>query len=109
VGPGGGGGGGGISTVTMVSVEVFSPRVSVQTALTLTLAGLGPVLSVAVLPLPEMSPEVVVQLAMVTWTESGLVQVQKILTVAPAGTVGGFAEQLMVGGFFGGSFTVKLA
>jgi hypothetical protein len=64
---------------------------------------------VAVFPLPETVPPVAVQLATVTGTESGLVQLQEMLTVAPAGTVDGLAEQLMVGGFLGGSLTVKLA
>src|SRR6266446_5887134 len=104
-----GGGGGGISTVTVVLADVLSPRVSVQTALTVTVAGLGPLLSVAVFPLPEMLPSLAVQLATVTGTESGLVHVQETLTVAPAGTVDGLAEQLMLGGFFGGSLTMKLA
>jgi hypothetical protein len=93
----------------MVSAEELSPRVSVQIAFTVTVLAPGGVFNVAVFPLPEIVPPVAVQLATVTGTESGLVQVQETLTVAPAGTVDGFAEQLIVGGFFGGSFTVKLA
>src|SRR6266849_2329587 len=103
------GGGGGISTVTRVLAEVLSPRVSVQMAPTVTVAGLGPVFKVAVFPVPEMLPPVAVQLATATGTESGLVQVHETLTVAPAGTVDGLAEQLIVDGFLGGSLTVKLA
>src|ERR1700690_1240942 len=93
----------------MVLAEVLRPRVSVQTALTVTVLAPGGVFKVAVFPLPEMVPPVAVQFATVTGTESGLVQVQETLAVAPATTVDGFAEQLMVGGFLGGSVTVKLA
>src|SRR5260370_40450857 len=96
-----GGGGGGISTVTIALAEVLSPRVSVQTALTVTVAGLGPVLSVAVFPLPEMVPSLAVPLATATGTESGLVHVQETLTVAPAGTVDEPAENVIVVWFFG--------
>jgi len=60
------------------------------------------VFSVAVLPLPETLPLLAVQLATEVETLSGLVQVQVTVTLAPACTVEGLAEQLMVGGFFGG-------
>jgi hypothetical protein len=58
---------------------------------------------VAVLPLPETVPLLAVQLETVTGTPSGLVQLQVTVTLAPACTLDGLAEQLMVGGFFGGS------
>ena len=42
-----------------------------------------------------------------TGTPSGLVQLHVTVTLAPASTLDGLAEQLMVGGFFGGKgFTV---
>src|ERR1700752_143256 len=81
-----GGGGGGISTVTSAFADVFNPRVSVQTALTVTVPAPGGVFNVAVFPVPETLPPVAVQLATVTGTESGLVQVHETLTLAPAGT-----------------------
>jgi hypothetical protein len=57
-----------------------------------------------------MFPELAVQFATVTGTPSGLLQLQFTVTLAPDCTLVGLAEQLMVGGFFGGSgFTVKLA
>jgi hypothetical protein len=59
-----------------------------------------------VLPLPETVPLVAVQLPTVTGTLSGLVQVQVIVELPPACKELGLAEQDMVGGFFGGSFTV---
>jgi hypothetical protein len=43
-----------------------------------------------------------------TGTLSGLEHVQLTLTLAPACTLVGEAVQDIVGGFFGGSFTVKL-
>jgi hypothetical protein len=65
---------------------------------------------VAELPLPETFPVVAVQFEIETGTPSGLVQLQVMVTLAPACTVDGLAEQLIAGGFFGGSgFTVKLA
>ena len=105
-----GGGGGGFSTVTWVEAEAVRPRESVQVALTV----IGPddapvVLRVAVLPSPETLPPLAVQPLTVTGTLSGLVQVQVMVEGVPACTEVGFAEQDMVGGFFGGSFTVKLA
>ena len=96
--------------VAMVLADVLSPRVSVQMAVTVTDPGAAPVVStVAVLPLPETLPSVDVQPATVTGTESGLVQVHETLMAPPACTLDGLAEQLMLGGFFGGSLTVKLA
>jgi hypothetical protein len=85
------------------------PRESVQVAPTLIVPGDAPVVfSVAELPLPEMVPLVAVQLETETGTPSGLVQLQVTVALAPACTLAGLAEQLMVGGFFGGSgFTVK--
>ena len=50
-----------------------------------------------------------VQLLTVTGTLSGLVQVQVMVELPPACKLEGLAEQDMVGGFFGGSFTVKFA
>jgi len=64
------------------------------------------VFSVALLPLPEMVPLLAVQLLTLTGTPSGLVQVQVTVELPPTVRVVGFAEQDMVGGFFGGSFTV---
>ena len=64
------------------------------------------VVSVATLPLPETLPPLEVQPETVTGTPSGLVQEQVTVTGVPAWPLVGFAEQLMVGGFFGGSFTV---
>ena len=56
-----------------------------------------------------MLPPLAVQLPTVTGTPSGLVQVQLIVDGVPVCTLVGFAEHDMVGGFFGGSFTVKVA
>ena len=66
-------------------------------------------LSDAVDPLPETLPPVEVQLLTVTGTLSGLVQVQVMVELPPACKVDGLAEHDIVGGFFGGSFTVKFA
>ena len=44
---------------------------------------------------------------MVTGTLSGLVQVQVMVEGEPVCTVAGSAEHDIVGGFFGGSFTVN--
>jgi hypothetical protein len=102
-----GGGGGGFSTVTCVEAGVLSPRESVQVALTVTGPGDAPaVLRVPVFPLPVTVPLVAVQFPTVTGTLSGLVQVQVIVALPPACNELGLAEQDMVGGFFGGSFTV---
>ena len=43
-----------------------------------------------------------------TGTLSGLVHVHETVTLAPACTLVGLAEHDTVGGFFGGSFKVKL-
>jgi hypothetical protein len=105
-----GGGGGRFSTVTCVEAGVLSPRESVHAAVTVIAPGDAPVvLRVPVLPLPETLPLVAVQLPTVTWTLSGLVQLQVIVELPPACSDAGLAEQDMVGGFFGGSFTVKFA
>jgi hypothetical protein len=86
------------------------PRESVQEALTVIEPGAAPVVfSVAVLPEPETLPPVDVQPLTVTGTLSGLVQFAVRLTGVPAWSEVGFADNDMVGGFFGGSFTVKLA
>jgi hypothetical protein len=62
---------------------------------------------VAELPLPETEPDVDVQFATETGTPSGLVQLPERLTVPPGTNSVGFADNDMVGGFFGGSgFTV---
>jgi hypothetical protein len=89
---------------------VVKPRESVQVALTVIAPGAAPeVFTVAALPLPEMLPPLAFQPATVTGTLSGLVHVQVIVETFPAWTDPGPEEQDMVGGFFGGSFTVKLA
>jgi hypothetical protein len=87
------------------------PRESVQVAPTLIVPGDAPVVfSVAELPLPETFPALAVQFETETGTPSGLVQLHVTVTVDPACTLDGLAEQLMLGGFFGGrGFTVKLA
>src|SRR5580704_1744008 len=110
-GLGGGGGGGGLSTITSVEAWAFSPRESVQAALTAIAPGDAPaVLSVAEPPVPKMVPPIDVQVEIVTATPSGLVQLADKFTIPPAGTLSGVAETDIVGGFFGGSgFTVKLA
>jgi hypothetical protein len=65
------------------------------------------VFKVAVLSVPLMVPAELVQFDTVTATLSGLLALQVIVDVPPACTVDGLAEQLIVGGFFGGSgFTV---
>jgi hypothetical protein len=64
---------------------------------------------VAVPPSPETLPPLAFQPLIVTGTLSGLVHVQLRVDDAPAWTDVGFAEHDMVGGFFGGSFTVKVA
>jgi hypothetical protein len=105
-----GGGGGGFSTVTWVEAEVVKPRESEQLAVTVMTPGVAPeVLRVALLPLPETLPPLAVQPLTVTGTLSGLLQEQEMAEVPPVCSVVGLAEQDMVGGFFGGSFTVKLA
>src|SRR5580704_12246965 len=103
------GGGGGFSSASCVDACPVSPRVSAQLALTVTLPGAAPaVLSVAVLPEPESVPEEAFQFE--TETPSGLVQLQVMVAEPGISTVEGLAEQLMVGGFFGGSgFTTKFA
>ena len=67
------------------------------------------VFRVPVLPVPEMLPPLAVQSVMFTGTLSGLVQVQVMVELPPACKDVGLAEQENVGGFFGGSFTVKFA
>jgi hypothetical protein len=61
------------------------------------------VFSVAVLPLSLTVPLVDVQFETVTGTPSGLLTLQVTVAVAPTSKVEGLAEQLIVGGFFGGS------
>jgi hypothetical protein len=78
----------------------------VQVALTVMVPGDAPaVVSVATLPLPETLPPLELQPETVTGTPSGLVHVQVTVTGVPACPLAGLAEQLIVGGFFGGSFT----
>jgi hypothetical protein len=72
-------------------------------------AGAPVVVSVAVPASPETLPPVALHPLIVTGTLSGLVQVQVTVEGVPAWTDVGLAEQDMVGGFFGGSFTVKVA
>src|SRR5271170_7111591 len=107
----GAGGGGGFSTVTCaLAAGDFNPRESVQVALTVMGPADAPaVFRVPVLPLPLMLPPVALQSLTVTGTLSGLVQLQVMVELPPACKDVGLAEQLMVGGFLGGSFTVKLA
>jgi len=82
-----------------------------QEAPTVIAPGDAPVAaSVAEAPLPEIVPPLDVQLATVTGTPSGLVQLADKFTVPPTSTLVGLAEMETVGGFFGGNgFTVKLA
>jgi hypothetical protein len=89
----------------------LSPRESVQVAVTVTGPGGSPaVFRVAVVPLPETVPKLVVQFATDTGTLSGLVQLAERLTEPPGINWLGLADKLIVGGFLGGSgFTVKLA
>jgi len=102
-----GGGGGGTSTFVCADAFVVKPRESVQVAFTVIgPAGAPVVVKVATLPLPETCPPVADQPETETGTPSGLVQVQVTVTGVPACAELGFAEQLIVGGFFGGSFTV---
>ncbi len=62
--------------------------------------------TVAVLPLPLIVPALVVQLATLTGTPSGLVQEHVTDALPPTCRLLGLAEHETVGGFFGGSFTV---
>src|SRR4029077_21011719 len=106
----GGGAGGGFSTLTCVDAWEFSPRESLQVAVTVTAPAEAPaVLSEAVEPLPETLPPVEVQLLTVTGTLSGLVQVQVTVELPPACKVEGLGEHDIVGGFLTGSLTVKFA
>jgi hypothetical protein len=61
------------------------------------------VFSVAEVPLPETVPVVDVQFATDTGTLSGLLQLADRLTMPPGTRLVGFADNDMVGGFFGGS------
>jgi hypothetical protein len=102
-----GGGGGGTSTLVWAEAFVDKPRESVQVALTVIGPADAPVVvTVATLPLPETVPPVEDQPETETGTPSGLVQLQVTVTGVPACAELGSAEQVMVGGFFGGSFTV---
>jgi hypothetical protein len=60
-------------------------------------------LRVADEPLPDTAPLLAVQVATETETLSGLMQFADKFTVPPTGTLLGFAEIEIVGGFFGGS------
>jgi hypothetical protein len=85
----------------------LSPRESVHVAVTVIGPGDAPeVLRVAVLSLPETLPLLAVQLATVTGTLSGLLQLHVMVELPPPCSELGLAEQDMVGGFFGGSLTV---
>jgi hypothetical protein len=64
---------------------------------------------VALPPSPVTLPPLAFQPLIVTGTLSGLVQEQVSVEDAPACSDVGLAEHDMVGGFFGGSFTVKVA
>src|SRR5579872_4753707 len=99
-----GGGGGGFCTATSVAACAVRPRESVQVAPTVMDPGDAPlVFRVAEDPLPETVPPVDVQLATVTGTPSGLVQLADKLTAPPGVTLVGLAEIDTVGGFFGGN------
>ena len=96
--------------MTAVEAGVLNPRESLQVALTVMDPGEVPVVfRVAELPLPETLPPVADQPATLVCMLSGLLQVPEMLDVPPTCTVDGLADNENVGGFFGGSFTVKLA
>ena len=98
------------STITWAMACVFNPRGSLQIAVTLMVPAAAPeVFSAAVLPLPETAPSLAVQPLTVTGRLSGLAQAQLMMEGEPAGTAAGFDEHDIEGGFFGASFTVKLA
>src|SRR5580704_11736146 len=98
------GGGGGFSIVTCVVACAVRPRESVQVAFTVTEpAGTPVVFRVAEVPLPETVPDEAFQLATETGTLSGLVQEADRLTVPLVTRSVGFADNDMVGGFFGGN------
>src|SRR5215469_2025145 len=100
---------GGAATVTWAELDPVKPRASLQVAFTVMVPGAAPVVfKVAVLPVPEMVPPLAFQPPTFTWTLSGLLHSQVTVADWPAGTEAGLTEQLMVGGFFGGSFTVKV-
>jgi hypothetical protein len=106
----GGAGAGAFSTFTCVEACAFSPRESVHVADTeIDPAEAPAVFSDAVDPLPETLPPLDVQLLTFTGTLSGLVQLQVMVELPPACKLAGLAEHDIVGGFFGGSFTVKFA
>src|ERR1700690_3516584 len=111
----GGGSGGAFSTITSVEACVFSPRESVQVALTAIVPGNVPgnapaVFSVAKPPLLETGPPLAVQPLTRTGTPSGLLHLADNSTLSPACILAKLAEREMVGGFFGGTgFTVKSA
>jgi hypothetical protein len=93
-------------TLVEAVVEAVKPRESVQVALMVMVPGEAPlVLKVAEFPLPEMLPPVAFHPPTVTGTLSGLVQVQVTVTVPPASTDDGLAEQEIRGGLSG--FTVN--
>src|ERR1043165_5119521 len=101
------GGGGGLVTVTSVEAFVLKLRESEQDALTVIVPAGAPVaFNVAELPLPQMLPPVAVQLETVTGTLSGLVQFAVRFKGVPTCTEVGLDASDIVGGFFGGSFTV---
>src|SRR5215831_15784328 len=105
------GGGGGVWTLIWVDPCAVKPRESVHVAVTVTGPGCRPaVFRVAEVPLPETEPAVDAQFATDTGTPSGLVQLPERFTVPPGTSSVGFADNDIVGGFFGGSgFTVKFA
>jgi hypothetical protein len=96
---------------TRVEACDLNPRVSVHVASTVIVPVATPaVFNVAELPLPEMVPELALQLATEVETPSGLEQLAERFTVPPAGRLVGLAEIDMAGGFLGGNgLTVKLA
>ena len=94
--------------MTWVEACPVKPRESVQVAVTVNEpAGTPAVLRVAELPLPVTLPALEVQLATETGTPSGLVQFADRFTLPPVTRSVGFADNDIVGGFFGGNgFTV---
>ena len=100
--------GGRFSTMTWAMACAFNPRGSLQIAVTLMVPA-PEVFSAAVLPLPETAPSLAVQQLTVTGRLSGLAQAQLMMEGEPAGIAAGFDDHDIEGGFFGASFTVKLA
>src|SRR5580704_13334580 len=104
-------GGGGFSTITCAVAGVFSPRESLQLALTIIAPAEAPEVSRDALPPPPLAtlPPLALQLPTVIAALSGLLQVQLMVENPPSWTFDGLAKHENTGGFFGGSFTAKVA